>query len=269
MGFGKTEVSFRAAFKAIADGKQVALVCPTTILCEQHYRAAVKRFSPFGIRVAALNRFRTQKQAESVVKGLIGGDIDFVIGTHALFNKDVKFKDLGLLILDEEQRFGVEHKERLKLLKDNVDTLTMTATPIPRTLHMSLSGIRDISTISTPPKVRIPVQTYVTEESDALIADAVRRELSREGQVLILYNRVETIYKFSERVRSILPEAKIIVAHGRMDKRTLEDSVMSFYDEKYNVMIATTISKTVSICPKRTRLSSSTPIISDFPLFIS
>lgn len=254
VGFGKTEVSFRAAFKAIADGKQVALVCPTTILCEQHYRAAVKRFSPFGIRVAALNRFRTQKQAESVVKGLIGGDIDFVIGTHALFNKDVKFKDLGLLILDEEQRFGVEHKERLKLLKDNVDTLTMTATPIPRTLHMSLSGIRDISTISTPPKVRIPVQTYVTEESDALIADAVRRELSREGQVLILYNRVETIYKFSERVRSILPEAKIIVAHGRMDKRTLEDSVMSFYDEKYNVMIATTIIENGIDLPKANTL---------------
>ncbi len=254
VGFGKTEVSFRAAFKAIMDGKQVALVCPTTILCEQHYRAAVKRFSPFGIKVAALNRFRTPKQAESVVKGLIGGDIDFVVGTHALFNKEVKFKDLGLLILDEEQRFGVEHKEKLKLLKDNVDTLTMTATPIPRTLHMSLSGIRDISTISTPPKVRIPVQTYVTEESDALITDAVRRELSREGQVLILYNRVETIYKFAERVRGLLPEAKIIVAHGRMDKRTLEDSVMSFYDEKYNVMIATTIIENGIDLPKANTL---------------
>lgn len=254
VGFGKTEVSFRAAFKAVMDGKQVALVCPTTILCEQHYRAAVKRFSPFGVRVAALNRFRTPKQTENVVKGLIGGDIDFVIGTHALFNKDIKFKDLGLLILDEEQRFGVEHKEKLKLLKDNVDTLTMTATPIPRTLHMSLSGIRDISTISTPPKVRIPVQTYVTEESDALIADAVRRELSREGQVLILYNRVETIYKFAERVTGILPEAKIIVAHGRMDKRTLEDSVMSFYDEKYNVMIATTIIENGIDLPKANTL---------------
>lgn len=254
VGFGKTEVAFRAAFKAVADGKQVALVCPTTILCEQHYRAAVKRFSPFGIRVAALNRFRTQKQAENVVKGLIGGDIDFVIGTHALFNKEVKFKDLGLLILDEEQRFGVEHKEKLKLLKDNVDTLTMTATPIPRTLHMSLSGIRDISTISTPPKVRIPVQTYVTEESDALIADAVRRELSREGQVLILYNRVETIYKFAERVKNILPEAKIVVAHGRMDKKTLEDSVMSFYDEQYNVMIATTIIENGIDLPKANTL---------------
>ena len=254
VGFGKTEVAFRAAFKAVSDGKQVALVCPTTILCEQHYRAAVKRFAPFGVRVAALNRFRTQKQTENVVKGLIGGDIDFVIGTHALFNKDIKFKDLGLLILDEEQRFGVEHKERLKLLKDNVDTLTMTATPIPRTLHMSLSGIRDISTISTPPKVRIPVQTYVTEESDALITDAARRELARDGQVLILYNRVETIYKFADRVKGLLPDAKIIVAHGRMDKKTLEDSVMSFYDEKYNVMIATTIIENGIDLPKANTL---------------
>ena len=254
VGFGKTEVAFRAAFKAITDGKQVALVCPTTILCEQHYRAALSRFKNFGIRIAALNRFKTQKQAESTIKGLIDGDIDFVIGTHALFNKEVKFKDLGLLILDEEQRFGVEHKEKLKLLKDNVDTLTMTATPIPRTLHMSLSGIRDISTISTPPKVRIPVQTYVTEESDALIVDAVRRELSREGQVLILYNRVETIYKFSEHVRELLPDAKIITAHGRMDKRALEDSVMSFYDEKYNVMIATTIIENGIDLPKANTL---------------
>ena len=254
VGFGKTEVAFRATFKAVTDGKQVALVCPTTILCEQHYRAAVKRFAPFGVRVAALNRFRTQKQTENVVKGLIGGDIDFVIGTHALFNKDIKFKDLGLLILDEEQRFGVEHKERLKLLKDNVDTLTMTATPIPRTLHMSLSGIRDISTISTPPKVRIPVQTYVAEESDALITDAARRELARDGQVLILYNRVETIYKFAERVKGLLPDAKIIVAHGRMDKKTLEDSVMSFYDEKYNVMIATTIIENGIDLPKANTL---------------
>lgn len=254
VGFGKTEVAFRAAFKAVADGKQVAFVCPTTILCEQHYRAAVNRFAKFGVRVAALNRFKGAKESERTINGLIGGDIDIVIGTHALFAKEVKFKDLGLLILDEEQRFGVEHKEKLKLLKDNVDTLTMTATPIPRTLHMSLSGIRDISMITTPPKVRIPVQTYVTEESDALIVDAARRELSRNGQVLILYNRVETIYSFAERIEGLLPDAKIVVAHGRMDKRALEDSVMSFYDEKQNVMIATTIIENGVDLPKANTL---------------
>ena len=241
VGFGKTEVAFRAAFKAILDGKQVALVCPTTILCEQHYRAAEERFKKFGIRIASLNRFKTQTQQKDIVKRLIDGDIDFIIGTHRLFAKDIQFKDLGLLILDEEQRFGVEHKEQLKVMKENVDTLTMTATPIPRTLHMSLSGIRDISTIHTPPKVRIPVQTYVLEESEALIKDAVQREIARDGQALILYNRVETIYKFAEIVKSILPDAKVVVAHGQMDRKTLEDSVMKFYDGEYDVLIATTI----------------------------
>ena len=241
VGFGKTEVAFRAAFKAMLDGKQVALVCPTTILCEQHYRAAKKRFADFGIRIASLNRFRTTVQQKDILYKLATGEIEFVIGTHRLFGKDVAFKDLGLLILDEEQRFGVEHKEQLKLLKENVDTLTMTATPIPRTLHMSLSGIRDISTIHTPPSVRIPVQTYVLEESEALIRDAVRRELARDGQALILYNRVETIYKFADMVKAILPEANVIVAHGQMDRKTLEDCVMKFYDGEYNVLIATTI----------------------------
>lgn len=241
VGFGKTEVAFRATFKAVMDGKQVALVCPTTILCEQHYRAAKQRFAEFGLRIASLNRFKTTAQQKEIVEKLEKGEIDFVIGTHRLFGKDVKFNDLGLLILDEEQRFGVEHKEQLKLLKENVDTLTMTATPIPRTLHMSLSGIRDISTIHTPPKVRIPVQTYVVEESEALIRDAVRRELSRDGQTLILYNRVESIYSFADVVKGILPEAKIVVAHGQMDRKTLEDSVMKFYDGEYDVLIATTI----------------------------
>ncbi len=241
VGFGKTEVAFRAAFKAVLDGKQVALVCPTTILCEQHYRAAKERFAGFGLRIASLNRFKTPVQQLETVAKLAKGEIDLVIGTHRLFGKDVQFKDLGLLILDEEQRFGVEHKEQLKTLKENVDTLTMTATPIPRTLHMSLSGIRDISTIHTPPKIRIPVQTYVIEESDALIRDAIRRELARGGQALVLYNRVETIYNFASNVQSLLPEAKIIVAHGQMDRKTLENSVMKFYDGKYDVLIATTI----------------------------
>ncbi len=241
VGFGKTEVAFRAAFKAIMDGKQVALVCPTTILCEQHYRNAIERFKDFGIKIAALDRFKTEKEQRNILDALALGEVDFVIGTHRLFGKDVDFYDLGLLVIDEEQRFGVEHKEKLKTLKENVDTLTMTATPIPRTLHLSLSGIRDISTISTPPSSRIPVQTYVTEESDALIADAARRELAREGQVLIMYNRVETIYKFADNVKSILPEARVVVAHGQMDKRSLENSVLDFYNGEYDILIATTI----------------------------
>lgn len=241
VGFGKTEVAFRAAFKAIADGKQVALVCPTTILCEQHYRAAKKRFENFGVRIESLNRFKTPAQQKKIITDLADGLISFVIGTHRLFGSDVKFHDLGLLVLDEEQRFGVEHKEKLKLLKENVDTLTMTATPIPRTLHMSLAGIRDISVINTPPNIRIPVQTYVVEESDALFKDAITRELAREGQVLVMHNRVETIYKLADKLNTIVPEAKIIVAHGQMDAKTLEDSVMKFYDGDYNVLVATTI----------------------------
>lgn len=241
VGFGKTEVAFRAAFKAIADGKQVALVCPTTILCEQHYRAAKKRFENFGVRIESLNRFKTPAQQKKIITDLADGLISFVIGTHRLFGSDVKFHDLGLLVLDEEQRFGVEHKEKLKLLKENVDTLTMTATPIPRTLHMSLADIRDISVINTPPNIRIPVQTYVVEESDALFKDAITRELAREGQVLVMHNRVETIYKLADKLKTIVPEAKIIVAHGQMDAKTLEDSVMKFYDGDYNVLVATTI----------------------------
>lgn len=241
VGFGKTEVAFRAAFKAIVDGKQVALVCPTTILCEQHYRSAVKRFADFGVKIEALNRFKSPSKQKEIINGLISGEVNFVIGTHRLFGRDVKFHDLGLLILDEEQRFGVEHKEKLKVLKENVDTLTMTATPIPRTLHMSLSGIRDISVINTPPKVRIPVQTYVVEESEALYRDAITRELARDGQVLVLHNRVETIYKLADTLKGILPEAKIVVAHGQMDRKSLEDSVMRFYDGEYNVLVATTI----------------------------
>lgn len=241
VGFGKTEVAFRAAFKAIADGKQVALVCPTTILCEQHYRAAKKRFENFGVRIESLNRFKTPAQQKKIISDLADGQISFVIGTHRLFGYDVKFHDLGLLVLDEEQRFGVEHKEKLKLLKENVDTLTMTATPIPRTLHMSLAGIRDISVINTPPNIRIPVQTYVVEESDALFKDAITRELARDGQVLVMHNRVETIYKLADKLKTLVPEAKIIVAHGQMDAKTLEDSVMKFYDGDYNVLVATTI----------------------------
>lgn len=241
VGFGKTEVAFRACFKAIMDGKQVAMIAPTTILTEQHYITAKARFKNFGVRIACLNRFKTPKQQEEVLTKLASGEIDFVIGTHRLFSKDVIFKDLGLLVIDEEQRFGVEHKERLKLMKNNVDTLTLTATPIPRTLHMSLSGIRDISVINTPPKQRIPVQTTVTEYSDTLLRDAVMRELARDGQVFILFNRVEKIYRFAEEVTKIVPEAKIVVAHGQMPERELENKIKSFYEGESNVLIATTI----------------------------
>ena len=241
VGFGKTEVAFRAVYLCVLAGKQSALMCPSTVLCSQHFRVAEARLAQFGAKVACLNRFNTPKQTEAVLKGLADGTIDFVVGTHRLLSADVKFKDLGLLVLDEEQRFGVEHKEKIKHLRKDIDCLTMTATPIPRTLHMSLSGIRDISTIQTPPSERLPVQTYVVEETETLIRDACIRELSRGGQVFILYNRVESIFSFSARIREILPEARISVAHGRMDKTTLENAVLDFYEGKTDILITTTI----------------------------
>ncbi len=241
VGFGKTEVALRACFKAVLDGKQSAIIAPTTILTEQHYMTAKTRFENFGVRIAVLNRFRTPAYQNKILEDVKNGNVDIVIGTHRLFSKDVKFKDLGLLVIDEEQRFGVEHKEKLKLLKENVDTLTLSATPIPRTLHLSLSGIRDISTINTPPKQRLPVQTVVTELSDSLIKDAITRELARDGQVFVLYNRVDTIYKFAEKISSLVPEAKIIVAHGQMKERELENNITSFYRGEGNVLVATTI----------------------------
>ena len=241
VGFGKTEVAFRAIFRAIANGKQAALLAPTTILTEQHFNTAVKRFEGFGIRIQCLNRFRSKKQQTQIIKQLKDGDIDFIIGTHRLLSKDISFKDLGLLVLDEEQRFGVEHKEKIKLLKNNVDTLTLTATPIPRTLHMSLSGIRSISTINTPPKNRLPVQTYVTEETDALLKDAIIREINRKGQVFILYNRVENIQQFASHVTKILPHVKVMVTHGQMDEKVLEQNIIKFYNGESDVLVSTTI----------------------------
>lgn len=241
VGYGKTEVALRAAYLCVLGGKQAALMCPSTILSEQHFNTALKRFEEFGVCVEKLNRFKTPKQQDEVLKRLANGDIDLIIGTHRLLSADVKFKDLGLLILDEEQRFGVEHKEKIKHIKNNIDCLTMTATPIPRTLHMSLSGIRDISTINTPPGRRLPVQTYVVEESETLIRDAVLREITRGGQVFILYNRVETISEFAGRIARIIPEAKVVYAHGRMDKNLLEGNVFSFYRGEKNVLVTTTI----------------------------
>ena len=241
VGFGKTEVAFRAVYLCVLAGKQAALMCPSTVLCSQHFNTATQRFAAFGVTVACLNRFNTPKEQEKILEGLQNGTIDFVIGTHRLLSADVKFKDLGLLVLDEEQRFGVEHKEKIKNLRKDIDCLTMTATPIPRTLHMSLSGIRDISTIQTPPSARLPVQTYVVEETETLIRDACIRELSRGGQVFILYNKVESIFTFASQIHRILPEAAISVAHGRMDKTHLENAVLDFYGGKTDILITTTI----------------------------
>ena len=241
VGFGKTEVAFRAVYLCVLAGKQAALMCPSTILCNQHFNPACQRFADFGVRVAALNRFNSPAEQNKILKGLAEGSIDFVVGTHRLLSADVKFRDLGLLVLDEEQRFGVEHKEKIKNLRKDVDCLTMTATPIPRTLHMSLTGIRDISTIQTPPGERLPVQTYVVEETETLIRDACIRELSRGGQVFILYNKVESIFTFAAKIRRILPEAAVSVAHGRMDKTVLENSVFDFYSGKSDVLVTTTI----------------------------
>ncbi len=241
VGFGKTEVALRAAYLCILAGRQAALMCPSTVLSEQHFRTACERMDSFGVRVASLNRFRSEGEVRRILKDLAAGKIDLVIGTHRLLSDDVKFRDLGLLILDEEQRFGVEHKEKLKNIKRDVDCLTMTATPIPRTLHLSLSGIRDISTIRTPPNARLPVQTYVAEETETLLRDACIRELARKGQLFVLYNRVETIRTFAERLSAIVPEARIAVAHGRMDKLTLERNVFGFYRGDSDILVTTTI----------------------------
>ncbi len=241
VGFGKTEVALRAVYLCVLGGKQAALMCPGTVLSEQHFNTALERFEDFGVRVEKLNRFKTPKQQAETLKRLANGDIDFIIGTHRLLSEDVKFYDLGLLVLDEEQRFGVEHKEKIKHIKNDVDCLTMTATPIPRTLHMSLAGIRDISTINTPPQKRLPVQTYVVEENETLIRDACIKELSRGGQVFILYNRVETISSFAGRIAEIVPEGKVCYAHGRMDRDTLDNSVFAFYRGDKNILVTTTI----------------------------
>ncbi len=241
VGFGKTEVALRAAYLCVLAGRQVALMCPSTVLSEQHLRTAEERMKDFGVHVACLNRFRTEKEQRDILARLRSGKIDLVIGTHRLLSADVAFKDLGLLILDEEQRFGVEHKEKIKAYKRNVDCLTMTATPIPRTLHLSLSGIRDISTIQTPPSERMPVQTYVAEESEALLRDAILREIARGGQIFVLYNRVESIHTFAAGLTRLVPEAKICVAHGRMEKSELEKNVFGFYRGEWDVLVTTTI----------------------------
>ena len=241
VGFGKTEVAFRAIFKAVYNGKQVAFLCPTTILSEQHYRTAKQRFADFGVRIEILNRFKTEKQTQEIYKKLAEGKIDLLIGTHKILNENLKFKDLGLLVLDEEQRFGVKDKEKIKKLKTDIDVLTLSATPIPRTLHMSLSGIRDISVIATPPRERLPIQTYVSPYNDQLLEDVVSRELARGGKALLLFNKVAEIYQFRAHVADILPKAKIGVAHGQMFEKELAKVINDLYEDKFDVFISTTL----------------------------
>ncbi|MBP3619305.1 MAG: transcription-repair coupling factor [Clostridia bacterium] len=241
VGFGKTEVAFRAIFKAVYNGKQVAFLCPTTILSEQHFRSAKQRFSGFDLRIEVLNRFKTEKETKEIYKKLADGKIDILIGTHKILNEKIKFKDLGLLVLDEEQRFGVKDKEKIKRMKTDVDVLTLSATPIPRTLHMSLSGIRDISVIATPPRDRLPIQTYVSPYSDQLLQDVVSRELSRNGKALVLFNKVAEIYNFRSHIASLLPNAKIGVAHGQMMEQELAKVINDLYEDKFNLFISTTL----------------------------
>lgn len=244
VGYGKTEVALRAAFKAIMDGKQVAFLVPTTILAQQHYNTIIERFSNFPINVEVLSRFKSPKEQKSIVERLGKGLVDLVVGTHRLLSKDVKFKDLGLLIIDEEQRFGVKHKEALKKIKENVDVLTLTATPIPRTLHMSLIGVRDMSVIDEPPGQRYPIETYVVEFNEMMIREAILKELNRGGQVYFVYNRVETIDKMASQLKRLVPEADIVIAHGQMSEKELERIMMDFISQKYNVLVCTTIIET-------------------------
>ena len=244
VGFGKTEVALRAAFKAVDNGKQVAYLCPTTILSLQHYNTFKNRLNDFPMRVALLNRFVDDKKQKEILNDLKTGKIDIIIGTHRVLSKDVKFKDLGLLIIDEEQRFGVEHKERIRELKESIDVLSLSATPIPRTLQMSLIGIRGLSTLDTPPRNRYPVMTYVVSKSDNLIREVIMRELERKGQVFYLFNNVEEINRVAQKLAKEIPYANVDVVHGQMSREQIEDVMLRFYNNEINVLVCTTIVET-------------------------
>jgi transcription-repair coupling factor (superfamily II helicase) len=241
VGFGKTEIAIRAAFKAVQDGTQVAVLVPTTLLAQQHFQTFSDRFAGYPVRVEVLSRFLTPGQARKVIEGLASGEVDVVIGTHRLLSADVRFKRLGLLVVDEEQRFGVTHKEQIKQLRTGVDVLTLTATPIPRTLEMSLTGIRDLTLLNTPPAERQPILTYVGEQDERAIGEAIRRELLREGQVFFVHNRVQDIDHAAARIRELVPEARLAVAHGQMDEGSLERVVLDFWQGEYDVLVCTTI----------------------------
>ncbi|SIS62154.1 transcription-repair coupling factor [Salimicrobium flavidum] len=244
VGYGKTEVALRAAFKAIAEGKQVAILVPTTILAQQHYETLTERMQDFGVNIGLMSRFRTRKQLKENSEGLRKGLVDIVVGTHRLLSKDVEFKDLGLLIVDEEQRFGVKHKEKIKQLKADVDVLTLTATPIPRTLHMSMLGVRDLSVIETPPENRFPIQTYVIEYNPVFIRESVEREMARNGQVFFLFNRIDNIDRMAAHIAELVPDARVALAHGRMNETELENAMFSFLEGEYDVLVSTTIIET-------------------------
>ena len=244
VGYGKTEIAIRAAFKAVQDGKQVAFLVPTTILAKQHYNTFVQRMKNYPVRIDMLSRFRTSKEVDETIKGLKSGEVDIVIGTHKILNKSIKYKDLGLLIVDEEQRFGVTHKEKLKEIKQNVDVLTLTATPIPRTLHMSLAGIRDMSVLEEAPVDRVPIQTYVMEYDKEIIREAINRELARGGQVYYVYNRVNNIQDVAMNLQSLLGDANVVYAHGRMPKGELEQIMFDFVQGDIDVLVSTTIIET-------------------------
>ena len=244
VGYGKTEVAFRAIFKAIISGKQAAILCPTTILSSQHYKNAIERFKSFPIDIALLNRFVSPKEVKETLDKLEKGQIDLLIGTHRILSDDVKFKDLGLLVIDEEQRFGVKHKEKIKKYKNNIDVLTLSATPIPRTLQMSIAGLRSLSIIETPPVDRYPIQTYVLAENKEIIKDAVYKELTRNGQIFILYNKVSNIDTEKDEIQRLVSEARIGVAHGQMNKTELENVMLDFTNKKYDILLCTTIIET-------------------------
>ena len=241
VGYGKTEIAMRIAFKTVYANKQVAYLAPTTILTRQHYYTFLSRFEKYGIRVEMLNRLVSPRKQKEIVRDLKAGLIDIVIGTHRLLSSDVVFRDLGLLIVDEEQRFGVVHKEQIKRLKANVNVLTLTATPIPRTLQMSIMGLRQLSLVGTPPKDRYPIQTYVVEKNDIVIKEAIYREMARGGQVFYLYNRIAELDYMHRKLHRLVPEARICIAHGQMSKTDLEDTVMDFLYRKYDIILCTTI----------------------------
>ena len=241
VGFGKTEIALRAMFKAIMSGYQTALIAPTTILTMQHFETIRQRFEPFDVKIKVLNRFCSKKEQNEIVKEINEGKIDAIIGTHRLLSDDISFKKLGLLVIDEEHKFGVRHKEKLKKFKENIDVLSLSATPIPRTLNMALSGLKDLSIINTPPKNRLPIKTYVGEFSENYVKNAINQEMQRDGQVFYLYNRVETINKFSEKLSSIVPNARIAIAHGQMNEKELENIICGFEQKEFDILLSTTI----------------------------
>lgn len=244
VGYGKTEVAIRAAFKAVMDGKQVAVLVPTTILAQQHYETFRERFNDYPVEIEVMSRFRSKKEQNVTAKKLKDGLVDIIIGTHRLLSKDIEFKDLGLLVVDEEQRFGVSHKEKIKQMKENIDVLTLTATPIPRTLHMSMLGVRDLSVIETPPENRFPVQTYVVEYNGGLVREAIERELARGGQIFFLFNQVQGIDSMADQIRMLVPEARVAIAHGQMKESELESVMIAFLEGEFDVLVSTTIIET-------------------------